>query len=115
MKRKGFQRGDIVRVSLNPVVGKEQQGEYRPCLVLSPEAFNHLGTALVAPITQGGDFSRYRGFAVPLIGCGTETQGVVLVNGVRMLDLKARQAKRIESVPNDIVEDALARLSAILE
>jgi len=115
VSKKGFQRGDIVRVCLNPVVGKEQQGDFRPCLVLSPGAFNRLGTALVAPITQGGDFARFQGFAVPLIGSGTETQGVVLVNGVRMLDLKARQAKKVEVAPEDIVKDALARLAAILD
>lgn len=115
MKGKGFQRGDIVRVSLNPVVGKEQQDDFRPCLVLSPVEFNRLGTALVAPITQGGEFSRYQGFTVSLTGTGLDTQGVVLVNGIRMLDLTARQAKRIETAPPEIVEDAIARLMAILE
>lgn len=115
MRRGRFARGDIVRVALNPVIGHEQQGDFRPCLVLSPAPFNRLGTALVAPITQGGNFARYRGFAVTLSGSGTKTQGVVLVNAVRMLDLDARGAKKIETVPTAIVEDALARLMAILE
>ena len=115
MTRRGFQRGDIVRVSLNPVRGHEQQGDYRPFLVLSPVAFNRLGTALVAPITQGGNFARFQGFAVPLTGTGLETQGVVLVNAVRTLDLNARGARKIEVAPQAVVEDALARLLAILE
>lgn len=115
MKRKIFDRGDIVRVSLDPTVGREQQGDFRPCLVLSPAAFNQLGTVLVAPITQGGSFARERGFAITLMGCGTETQGVVMVNGVRMLDLEARKAKKVESAPQAIVDDVLARLVAILE
>lgn len=114
MKRKGFERGDIVKVSLNPVVGREMQGEMRPCLVLSTAAFNQLGTVLVAPITQGGDFARVKGFAVPLIGSGTQTQGVVLVNAVRMLDLHARQAQKIEKAPVEIVDEVLARLAAII-
>ena len=59
-----YERGDIVRVTLNPIVGREIQGEFRPALVLSPAAMNALGTAIIAPITQGGDFSRYAGFAV---------------------------------------------------
>ncbi len=71
--------------------------------------------ALVAPITQDGDFAWFQGFAVPLIGSGTETQGVILVNGVGMLDLRARQAKKVEVAPEYIVEDALARLAAILD
>jgi mRNA interferase ChpB len=110
-----FNRGDIVRACLNPTVGNEMQGDMRPCLVLSPKAFNKLGLALIAPITQGGNFARFQGFSVTLMGAGTETQGVILVNGVRSVDLKARKAKRVESVPSEIVDEALAILGAILE
>jgi len=51
VKRVKFDRGDIVRVSLNPTAGREQQGDFRPALVLSPATFNALGVASVAPIT----------------------------------------------------------------
>jgi mRNA interferase ChpB len=115
VKRTAFNRGDIVRVNLNPTIGREQQGDFRPALVLSPAAFNLMGVALVAPITQGGDFARFAGFAVPLSGTGTETQGVALVNMIRTLDLEARGAKKIEKVPQFVIDDALARLHAILE
>jgi len=110
-----FDRGEIIRVCLNPTSGNELQGDMRPCLVLSPKAFNQLGLTLIAPITQGGNFARFQGFSVSLMGTGTETQGVVLVNGVRSVDLKARKAKKVESVPSDIVEEALAILNAILD
>ncbi|NQZ11725.1 MAG: type II toxin-antitoxin system ChpB family toxin [Algicola sp.] len=110
-----FERGDIVRACLNPVAGNELQGEMRPCLVLSPKAFNKLGLTLIAPISQGGNFARFQGFAVTLIGSGTETQGVILVNGVRSVDLKARRANKIETAPGNIVDEALAILSAILD
>jgi mRNA interferase ChpB len=115
VKRPRFERGDIVRVSLNPTSGREQQGDFRPALVLSPAAFNALGVALVAPITQGGDFARFAGFAVPLSGAGTETQGVALVNMIRTLDLEARGARKIERAPAEVIEDALARLQTIIE
>lgn len=115
VRRTTFNRGDIVRVNLNPTVGREQQGDFRPALVLSPAAFNLMGVALLAPITQGGDTARYAGFAVPLSGSGTETQGVALVNMVRSMDLVARGARKIETAPDFVVEDALARLRAILE
>ena len=115
MKRTTFNRGDIVCINLNPTVGHEQQGDFRPALVLSPAAFNLMGVALVAPITQGGDFARYAGFAVPLSGSGTATQGVALVNMIRTMDLTARGAKKVEVAPEFVVEDALARLRAILE
>lgn len=110
-----FERGDIVRVCLNPTSGKEIQGEYRPCLVLSPKAFNKLGITLIAPITQGGNFSRFQGFTVSLMGAGTATQGVILTNGIRMVDLAARSAKKIEQAPKEVIEEVLAILGAILE
>lgn len=110
-----FDRGDIVRVSLNPIVGRELEGQMRPALVLSPKRFNALGTALVAPITQGGNLARVAGFAVTLMGSGTQTQGVVLVNAVRMLDLEQRGARKVEAAPPGIVEEALAKLRAILD
>lgn len=110
-----FDRGDVVRVCLNPTAGKETQGDFRPCLVLSTKAFNALGLALVAPITQGGNFSRFAGFAITLSGTGMETQGVVLVNGIKSLDLSARSAKFIEKAPPVVIDEALAKLQAILE
>jgi mRNA interferase ChpB len=110
-----FNRGDIVRACLNPTAGNEMQGDMRPCLVLSPKAFNKLGLTLIAPITQGGNFARFQGFSVSLMGTGTETQGVILVSGVRSIDLKARKAKKVESLHSEIVDEALAILSAILD
>lgn len=109
-----FERGDVVSVPLDPVLGHEQRGT-RPALVLTTKAFNRLGDVLVAPITQGGDFARYAGFAVTLTGTGCLTQGVALVNKIRMLDLAARGAKRIERVPQVVIEDALARISGLLD
>ncbi len=115
MKRKRYERGDIVKVSLNPISGRELQGDFRPCLVLSTSEFNQLGTVLIAPITQGGNLSRVKGFTVSLSGCGIDTQGVVLINSIRTLDLEARKAKIVESVPDYIVDDVLAHLITILE
>ncbi len=114
VKRVKFGRGDIVMVNLDPSAGHEQKGA-RPALVLSTSVFNALGLVLVAPITQGGDFARHAGFAAPLSGSGTTTQGVILVNQVRLLDLEARSAKRVETAPESVVDDALARLRAIID
>lgn len=115
MSRAKFKRGDIVRVSLNPTEGREQQGDFRPALIVTPAAFNQFGTAVIAPITQGGNFARHAGFAVPLTGSGTKTEGVVLVNQIRTLDLEARGARKIEDVPAHIIEDALARIQTLFE
>lgn len=115
VKRPVFQRGDLIRVSLNPVVGREQQGDFRPALVLSPREFNALGMVLVAPISQGANFARTAGFTVSLSGSGTATQGVILINQVRMMDLTGRSAQFVEHAPGEVIADALARLQAIID
>ena len=109
-----FDRGDIVKACLNPVSGHEMQGQQRPCLVLSPRAYNKLGLTIVVPITQGGDYSRFQGFAVTLMGSGTNTQRVALVNGIKSLDLAARGATKVETAPPEIVDEVLAKLAAVL-
>lgn len=109
-----FERGDIVSVPLDPTIGHEQRGT-RPALVLTSKEFNKLGDALVAPITQGGDFARYAGFAVTLTGTGCQTQGVALVNKIRMLDLAARKARKIERASQEVIDDAIGRLVALLD
>jgi mRNA interferase ChpB len=110
-----FDRGDIVLVNLEPVVGREMKGAARPVLVLSKKLFNRLGDVLVAPITQGGDYSRHAGFAVSLTGTGCKTQGVALINKIRMLDLEARGAKKIEVAPTEVIDDAMYRLQTLID
>ena len=57
----------------------------------------------------------HAGFAVPLSGAGTETQGVVLCNQPRVLDLQARKARFIETVPDFIMDEILAKLLPLVE
>jgi mRNA interferase ChpB len=109
-----FDRGDVVSVPLDPAIGHEQRGT-RPALVLTTKEFNRLGDVLIAPITQGGEFSRYAGFAVSLMGTGCKTQGVALLDKIRMLDLNARKARKVERVPQAVLDDALSRLTALLD
>ncbi|MCX7961168.1 MAG: type II toxin-antitoxin system PemK/MazF family toxin [Burkholderiales bacterium] len=107
-------RGDIWSVRLDPAEGGEQRGT-RPVLVVSPAAFNRLGLALVCPVSQGAIGARYAGFAVPLMGAGTDTLGVVLCHQARTLDLAARRARFIEAVPEPIIGEVLARLATLIE
>ena len=110
-----MERGDIWLVSLDPTAGHEQQAT-RPVLIISPAPFNKLtGTPAVLPITTGGSFARRRGFAVSLQGTGTRTTGVIRCDQPRALDLTARKGKRLETVPEQIIDDVLARLATILE
>lgn len=110
-----MERGDIYVVSLDPTEGHEQKGR-RPVLVVSPAAFNRVtGVPVILPITTGGAFARTAGFAVSLVGAGTETAGVVRCDQPRALDLRARRGKRIERVPEHIVDEVLAKVSPIFE
>jgi len=99
----------------SPTSGHEQRGR-RPVLIVSPEAFNRVTKVpVVLPITGGGNFARTAGFAVSLRDAGTKTTGIVRCDQPRTLDLKARGEKKLEAVPEAIVDDVLARLTAIFE
>ena len=106
-------QGDILLIALDPTAGTEMQGT-RPVLVLSNATFNSQGRALVAPITQGGNIERVRGWSVSLMGAGTSTQGVAVVSQCRILDFVARNAKRIDGVSQVLIDEALAKLEAMV-
>jgi len=110
-----MERGDIYLVSLDPAAGHEQQGR-RPVLVVSPSKFNRLtGVPVVVPITTVGRFARMAGFAVSLMGAGTQTTGVARCDQPRSLDLRARGAKKLESVPAHIMDEVLSKVSPLFE
>jgi len=110
-----MERGDIYLVSLDPTAGHEQQGK-RPVLVISPGKFNRLtGVPVVLPITTGGNFARTAGFAVSLMGAGTRTIGVVRCDQPRAVDLRARGARRLEAVPEPIVDEVLSKVGPLFE
>ncbi|NOS89700.1 MAG: type II toxin-antitoxin system PemK/MazF family toxin [Methylococcaceae bacterium] len=110
-----MERGDIYRVALDPTAEPEQQGT-RPVLVVSPAAFNRTThTPIVLPITGGGNHARASGFAVTLMGAGTSTTGVIRCDQPRAIDLGARHAKKLESVPEAIMDEVMARLAVIFE
>ena len=108
-----IKRGEIWLVGLDPAHGHEQKGR-RPVLIVSPEAFNHVTRVpVVLPITSGGDFARTAGFAVALEG--TKTTGIVRCDQPRALDLGARNGRKLETVPDAIIDEVLAKLTPIFE
>ncbi len=107
-------RGEIWLVSLDPTAGHEQRGK-RPVLVISPAAFNkYTLLPVVLPVTNGGNFARMAGFAVTLEGAGTLTRGVIRCDQLRTIDMAARKGKRVEKVPDAVVNEVLARLETLL-
>src|SRR3984893_13266482 len=109
-----MERGDIYLVSLDPTQGHEQRGR-RPVLVVSPGAFNQLRVPIVLPITSGGSFARTAGFAVSLADAGTRTTGVVRCDQPRALDLRARAARKLETVPDHIIDEVVSKVIPLFE
>jgi mRNA interferase ChpB len=70
---------------------------------------------IVVPITSGGSFARTAGFAVSLEAAGTRTTGVIRCDQPRPVDLAARRARRLESIPEEIVADVLARIATLFQ
>ena len=88
----------------------------RPVLIVSPEDFNRMTKLpIILPITSGGNFARTAGFAVPLNAAGTKTTGVVRCDQPRALDLARRGGKRLESIPDAVMDEVLARISPIFD
>jgi mRNA-degrading endonuclease toxin of MazEF toxin-antitoxin module len=110
-----MRRGEVWVVGLDPAEGHEQKGR-RPVLIISPDAFNQVTKVpVVLPITSGGNFARTAGFAVSLAGAGTKTTGVVRCDQPRALDLGARKGRKLENVPDAILDEVLAKVATILE
>jgi mRNA interferase ChpB len=108
-----MRRGDIYLVSLDPTEGHEQCGS-RPVLVVSPFEFNEATKLpVICPITNGGDFARRTGFAVTVTGI--KITGVVRCDQPRVLDLGARNARKVDTLPASIMEEVLAKLAPIFE
>ena len=108
-----MKRGDVYMVSLDPTHGNEQQGR-RPVLIVSPDEFN-AATQLpvIVPVTSAGTFARRIGFAVEL--SGTKTTGVVRCDQPRVLDIRARRGRKVETLPPGLMEEILARVATIFE
>jgi len=110
-----MRRGEIWLVGLDPAEGHEQKGR-RPVLIISPDAFNRVTKVpVVLPITSGGSFARTAGFAVSLTGASTRTTGVIRCDQPRALDLGARNGRKLEGVPNAVMDEVLAKVATILE
>lgn len=108
-----MKRGDIYLVSLDPTEGHEQRGS-RPVLVVSPDAFNEAtNLPVICPITSGGDIVRRIGFAVAVLGI--KTTGFVRCDQPRVIDLAARNGRKVDTLPESIMLEVLARLAPIFE
>ena len=81
---------------------------------MSSDAFNRLTRLpVILPITNGGNFVRAIGFAVPLTGTGLRTTGIIRCDQPRIVDLQARGARLIERLGGSTLDEVLLRTSGI--
>ncbi len=108
-----MKRGDIFLVPFDPTAGREQSGS-RPVLVISPAEFNEATKLpVILPITTGGEFARRLGFAVPVTGI--KTTGVVRCDQPRVIDLAARGARKVDTLPEPLMDEVLAKVATLFE
>jgi mRNA interferase MazF len=103
-------RGDIVWLLFDPQAGHEQAG-HRPALVVSPRAYNaKVGLALFCPIT-----SRVKGYPFEVqLPPNLEVSGAVLTDQLKSLDWRTRKAKHITTVPEETMDEILAKILTLL-
>ncbi len=107
-------RGEIIRVNLNPTIGREQAGNARPCLVLSNTKFNtkRKGIVVVTPITSTIKPKVKMMVEIP---SGFQVKGSVIAEQVRTIDLSKRWWKTTEEIlPSEFVDRVVKIFTAIV-
>ena len=104
-------QGTIIKLNFTPQSGHEQKG-FRPAVVVSNGFFNQkTNMTIVCPITNTNN-------AFPLhvpLDNRTKTQGVILCEHVKALDIEARQYRIIEKLPDDILQNVVDIVYAMIE
>jgi len=104
-------QGDIILVSFDPSKGHEQKG-MRPAVVISNNEYNKKTSfRVVFPIsTTKRTYSLYVN-----LDPRTKTQGKILADQLRVLDITARPHNYIEKIPDDILDDIIEIAVATVE
>ena len=108
-----IERGSIYRVDLDPFIGDEQQGNARPCVVLSLSAYNRkLRTICVVPLTSSPRALPPLIMPIPSAG---KASSMALCHQIRTID-KARIGKLPGTLSLDdlaVVEDGMHRVHGL--
>ena len=104
-----MKQGDIILLDFDPIKGREQSG-YHPAVVISQTAYNRVrNMVIICPITNTTKPLRLR----VMLDKRTQTQGDVVCEQVRTIDLLARKCKVVEQLPKDLLKQVLDAVSAI--
>jgi mRNA interferase MazF len=103
-------KGDFIAVTFDPQSGHEQKGR-RPALVISNTLFNQqTGLTIVCPLTTT---DRGYPFHVAVIK-NRDVKGFVMVEQVKSMDFRAREAKPIGKASDDLLDEVLSILDACI-
>lgn len=103
-------KGDVIALTFDPQAGHEQRGR-RPALVVSNDLFNkHTGLCIACPITNT---RRDHPFHVGVPESDGVT-GFVMVEQVKSVDFRTREAKRIGRASSALLDEVLSILDACL-
>ena len=104
-------RGELIWLRFNPQAGHEQAG-HRPAVVISPSSYNRrVGLALCCPVT-----SQVKGYPFEVVlpqGLGVE--GAILSDQIKSLDWRVRKARRIGSLPADVLQETVGKILALVD
>ena len=104
-------RGDIIHINFTPQAGREQAGK-RPALVLTPKIYNQkTRLAIICPVTNN---KKGYPFEVELITEHSRVAGVVLVDHLKSLDWKERQAEFWDRVDATILDEVMSKLHTLI-
>ena len=104
-------QGNIILLDFDPQSGHEQKGR-RPALVISNELFNKYSEmAIVCPITNT---DKNHPLHIKL-NEKTKTTGVILCDQIKTMDIKVRNFKFLESIPEDILDNVLDIVFSLME
>jgi len=98
-----FNTGDLILTNFTPQTGHEQAG-YRPALVISSKDFmEKTHFTIICPITHTD-----RNFPTHVrVPDGLAVDGYILCEQLKSLDLISRGAKKVDTLPNNIMNYVL--------
>ena len=104
------EQGDIIKISLSPKQGHEQQG-YRPYICLSNMLISDIANiAVFAPISN-----TKRDYPLYIKLQGTITTGSVLLDQLVTIDYNARVFEFVESVPLNVIDELLTKVVLVFQ
>lgn len=106
-----YQYGSIVKMDFSPHAGHEQAG-WRRGVIVSNDVFNATSDCIrmVCPLTHTNKPSPYH---LKVDGC-KETDGYVMCDQMRSVDLVARNAKYVEDAPKELMDNVSTLIKQLL-